>query len=443
MISMAGPRMMFLTGVNLLVVLHLCQAQTSPAITTSMTTKAETVATTGATSLVSSTTRAATTTLDSTTASTASAPTTKNIQTTRDASTKSMANTDTITTTAPASTNGVVPLNTTAQTTQVQNSDSNNTATTVGEFPTANPTDGSSSNTREFSTTADSTNAGDVPGNSTENPNTTTEEGGTSDQTVVIVVVVSIILVFMLCTGFCLFLLSDWSCTQPKAAAGKRGGCLCGCFCCFSRQDFRDTSAFSPSKSESHEALEMDMTRVTEVGSYNNTSTLHWSTGNQHSFHRTGDPGIRRNPLRGVIDMLPDASRSKKYSEAINLDIFQQGEDETGRDSPTGDEVSETSNHTMVTEVSIHNERSSQRSSNSDQAAGGGQQELAAEQTVPKRSQGRKRGVYMSESDVSDDSKNRSYSQSVAEAMRTFDSTALAQYHEEEEQKDQMMTTEL
>ncbi|XP_035691700.1 uncharacterized protein LOC118426422 isoform X2 [Branchiostoma floridae] len=360
-----------------------------------------------------------------------------------------MANTDTTTiiTTAPASTSSVVPLNITAQTTQGQNSDSNSTATTVGEFPTANPTDGSSSNTGEFSTTADSTNAGDVPGNSTGNSNTTTDTGSTSDQTVVIVVVVSIILLFMLCTGFCLFLLSDWSCTQPKAAAGKRRGCSCSCLRCFSRQDFRDTSAFSPSKSESHEALEMDMTRVTEVGSYNNTSTLHWSTGNQHSFHRTGDPGIRRNPLRGVIEMLPDASRSKKYSEAINLDIFQQGEDETGRDSPTGDEVSETSNHTMVTEVSIHthehNERSSQRSSNSDQAAGGGQQELAAEQTVPKRSQGRKRGVYMSESDVSDDSKNRSYSQSVAEAMRTFDSTALAQYHEEEEQKDQMMTTEL
>ncbi|XP_035691716.1 uncharacterized protein LOC118426422 isoform X4 [Branchiostoma floridae] len=336
-----------------------------------------------------------------------------------------MANTDTTTiiTTAPASTSSVVPLNITAQTTQGQNSDSNSTATTVGEFPTANPTDGSSSNTGEFSTTADSTNAGDVPGNSTGNSNTTTDTGSTSDQTVVIVVVVSIILLFMLCTGFCLFLLSDWSCTQPKAAAGKRRGCSCSCLRCFSRQDFRDTSAFSPSKSESHEALEMDMTRVTEVGSYNNTSTLHWSTGNQHSFHRTGDPGIRRNPLRGVIEMLP------------------------GRDSPTGDEVSETSNHTMVTEVSIHthehNERSSQRSSNSDQAAGGGQQELAAEQTVPKRSQGRKRGVYMSESDVSDDSKNRSYSQSVAEAMRTFDSTALAQYHEEEEQKDQMMTTEL
>eukprot|EP00058_Branchiostoma_floridae_P018989 XP_002604478.1 hypothetical protein BRAFLDRAFT_79221 [Branchiostoma floridae] len=407
-----------------------------------MTTKAETVATTGATSLVSSTTRAASTTLDSTTASTASAPTTKNIQTTRDASTKSMANTDTITTTAPASTSSAVPLNTTAQTTQGQNSDSNNTATTVGEFPTANPTDGSSINTSEFSTTAGSTAPVNVNGNSTGNPNTTTEAGGT-EQTVVIIVVVSIILVFMLCTCFCLFLLSDWSCTQPKASAGKRRGCSCNCFRCFSRQDFRDTSAFFPSKSESHEALEMEMTRVTEVGSYNNTSTLHWSTGNQHSFHRTGDPGIRRNPLRGVIDMLPDASRSKKYSEAINLDIFQQGEDETGRDSPTGDEVSETSNHTMVTEVSIHNERSSQRSSNSDQVAGGGQQELAAEQTVPKRSQGRKRGVYMSESDVSDDSKNRSYSQSVQEAMRTFDSTALAQYHEEEEQKDQMMTTEL
>ncbi|XP_066282763.1 uncharacterized protein [Branchiostoma lanceolatum] len=507
MISMAGPRMLLLAGVNLLIIFHLCQAQTAPAITTNMVTKAETIATTGpatglitgtgassrattdaattaittnmvtkaetiattgpATGLITSTTGAATTgatsrattdsdttgatsrittgaatTADRTDASAADVPTTKNPQTTKEASTKS-------TTTTAAATTDVVTSKVTTQTAQEANTDSNDTATTTdadlnntdGVFPT--------DNSITFSTMANSTTSGNFTTNSTATP----DGGSTLEQHEVAIIAASIILVFLLCTGCCLFLLSDWSCTQPKQAKGEPGCCLCNCF---SQQEFGNTSSgFSAGKSESHESLEMETTRVTEVGSFTNTSTLHWSTANHHSFHKTEDPENRGNHFRGVIAMISDdgdATRSKKYSEAINLDIFQRGEDDTGGDSLAGDEVSDTSNHTLVTVVSVHthdhNERSSQRSSNSDPAAdtaasGSNQDTLAPEQTVPKKSQGRKRGVFMSDSDVSEGGKNRSYSQSVAEAMRTFDSTALAHYNEEEEHKDSMMTTEL
>ncbi|CAH1261489.1 Hypp2369 [Branchiostoma lanceolatum] len=403
---MAGPRMLLLAGVNLLIIFHLCQAQTAPAITTNMVTKAvtiatsgpaaglitgttgaattgatsrattdaattaittnmvtapETIATTGpgpATGLITGTTGAATTdaattgatsrattgaattgatsrittgadtTTDRTDTSAADVPTTKNPQTTKEASTKSTSITGTATTTTATATTDVVTSKVTTQTAQEANTDSNDTATTTdaglystdGIFPTG-----------DFST----------------NSTTTTDGGSTLEQSHIAIIAASIILVFLLCTGCCLFLLSDWSCTQPKQVTREPGCCSCNCF---SRQDFGNTSGFSPGKSESHESLEMETTRVTEVSSFTNTSTLHWSTANHHSFHKymapqsldneecpaprtTEDPENRGNHFRGVIAMISDdgdATRSKKYSEAINLDIFQRGEDDTG-----------------------------------------------------------------------------------------------------------------
>ncbi|XP_078672710.1 uncharacterized protein LOC144911992 isoform X1 [Branchiostoma floridae x Branchiostoma belcheri] len=458
MISMARGRVMLLTGVSLLVIFHLCQAQTSPATDPATTDPA--------------TTDPATTD-PATTDPTTTDPATTDPATTEPATTEPA-------TTDPATTEGIATM-TVMDITTANVLTTKNSQTTVGiAATTMNRTTASTTNvptTKDSQTTAitDQTTKEVMSMNLTnsttpDNTTATTEAVNTVGITVGIAVV--IILGFMLCTFFCLCLLSDWSCTQPNSkAAGRQRCCSCSCFHCFSRQDFANSSAFSPARSESHEVLDMEMTRVTEVGSFTNTSTLHWA-GNHHSFHKYMAPQNlnndeatspstnedreeedRGNNFRGVIAMLSDdrnAGRSKKFSEAINLDIFQPGEDETGRDSPIGDEVSDISNHTQMTVVSIHapehNERPSSNSDNSEGQQGGagatgGHHELTKEWTVPKKSQERKKGFYMSDSEVSEDNKSRSYSQNVAEAMRTFDSTI--QYKEEEERKDSLMTTEL
>ncbi|XP_078672713.1 uncharacterized protein LOC144911992 isoform X4 [Branchiostoma floridae x Branchiostoma belcheri] len=414
MISMARGRVMLLTGVSLLVIFHLCQAQTSPATDPATTDPA--------------TTDPATTD-PATTDPTTTDPATTDPATTEPATTEPA-------TTDPATTEGIATM-TVMDITTANVLTTKNSQTTVGiAATTMNRTTASTTNvptTKDSQTTAitDQTTKEVMSMNLTnsttpDNTTATTEAVNTVGITVGIAVV--IILGFMLCTFFCLCLLSDWSCTQPNSkAAGRQRCCSCSCFHCFSRQDFANSSAFSPARSESHEVLDMEMTRVTEVGSFTNTSTLHWA-GNHHSFHKNEDreEEDRGNNFRGVIAML------------------------SGRDSPIGDEVSDISNHTQMTVVSIHapehNERPSSNSDNSEGQQGGagatgGHHELTKEWTVPKKSQERKKGFYMSDSEVSEDNKSRSYSQNVAEAMRTFDSTI--QYKEEEERKDSLMTTEL